>query len=323
MTSVNDSALAKELLPIWNQTVRQANGDVARDFLDAAGGLETASKLLVQIKNAGFGEFPPILLYSAPTLDLFAQRIAGSRPTPFSGPIRLKVGAPGKFVFFAHGIDGFVTELAGLAENIQTPHQIFGIQARGSDGCEPPDQTVERMAEFHSREICKIQPSGPCLLVGYSFGGLVMLETARRLIASGRRVSLLTMIDSFPHLKRLPLSERLKVYRRRLANLSEELAQSKTESQANPGANSPATLDVVLRSWERYTPSLYDGNVRFVKAAVTTKFSDNPGLIWGKWIKHLTLESVSGDHRTILTKHVRDLGEVLTRHINESAAEAR
>jgi thioesterase domain-containing protein len=322
MTMVNHAALSQKLLPIWNQTMRQANGDVARDFLEAAGGLETASNLLAQIKNAGFGEFPPIVLYSAPTLELFTKVIAGPRPVPFSGAIRLKVGTPSNIIFFAHGIDGSVTELAGLVQNIRTSHQILGIQARGSDGCEPPDQTVEGMAEFHSREICKIQPSGQYYLLGYSFGGLVMLETARRLIASGRRVSLLTMIDSFPHLKRLPLSERLKVYRRRLANLSEELAQSKPESQDNPGANSPATLEVVLRSWERYTPSLYDGNVRFVKAAVTTKFSDNPGLIWGKWIKDLTLESVSGDHRTILTKHVRDLGEVLTRHINESAAEA-
>jgi thioesterase domain-containing protein len=322
MTTVNHAALAQELQPIWNQTMKQANGDVARDFLEATGGLGAASNFLVQIKNAGFGEFPPIVLYSAPTLELLTKLIAGPRPIPFSGALRLKVGTPSNTVFFAHGIDGSVTELVRLAQNIRTLHQIFGIQARGSDGCTPPDQTVEEMADFHFHEICKIQPSGLYYLVGYSFGGLVMLETARRLIASGRRIGLLTMIDSFPHLKRIPFNERLKVYRRRLANLSGELAQLKTESQADSGTSSPDSLEVVLRSWERYIPGSYDGSVRFVKAALSTKFPDNPGLIWGKWIKRLTLESVPGDHRSVLAEHVTDLGEVLTRHLDESTAEA-
>jgi thioesterase domain-containing protein len=327
MTTVNEVVLAKQLLPIWNQTIQRANGEVAQDFFEAAGGIGTALKLLTQIKNAGFGQFPPILLYRAPTLDHLVELIAGPRPIPFSGAIRLKVGAPDKTVFFAHGLDGTVTEFASLTEHIGTSHQIFGIQARGSDGCAPPDQTLELMAEFHFQEICKTQPLGTYYLVGHSLGGLVMLETARRLIASKRSVGLLTMIDSFPHLKRIPLSDRLKVYRQRLLNLSRHLAQSKSELPINSetirvNSIAPDATGVAVRSWEKYSPSSYEGNVRFIRAAVSIEFPENPGSIWGKWIKHLTLESVPGNHRTILTEHVRALGDALTRHLNESTAEA-
>ena len=37
---------------------------------------------------------------------------------------------------------------------------------------------------------------GPCLLAGYSFGGFVACEVARRIVASGRRVDFLGLIDS-------------------------------------------------------------------------------------------------------------------------------
>lgn len=45
----------------------------------------------------------------------------------------------------------------------------------------------------------------PCLLAGYSFGGLVAFETARRLINSGRRVDFLALIDT--RLERSPKEE--------------------------------------------------------------------------------------------------------------------
>jgi len=327
MTKVNETLLAEQLLPIWNQTMQRADGEIAQDFFEVAGGLGTALRFLTQIKNAGFGEFPPILLYCAPSLDLLAKLIAGPRPIPFSGAVRLKVGVPDKTVFFAHGLDGTVTELASLTDHIGTSHQIFAIQARGSDGCVPPDQTVEQMADFHLQEICKIQHLGPYNLVGYSFGGLVMLETARRLIASNRRVALLTMIDSFPHFRRIPWTAKLKLYNRRLLNLSKNLTQSNSELPVNSetiGRNLFASdaRGVATQSWEKYIPTSYEGNVRFIKAAVSTEFPGNPGSIWGQWMKHMALESVPGNHRTILTEHVRTLGDAVTRHLNESMAEA-
>jgi thioesterase domain-containing protein len=51
------------------------------------------------------------------------------------------------------------------------------------------------MAEQYLAEIRRAQPQGPWHLAGWSFGGLVAFETARRLRAAGEDVALLALID--------------------------------------------------------------------------------------------------------------------------------
>jgi thioesterase domain-containing protein len=41
----------------------------------------------------------------------------------------------------------------------------------------------------------RVQPSGPYVLGGYSFGGVVALEIAQQLVARGERVALLVLLD--------------------------------------------------------------------------------------------------------------------------------
>jgi pimeloyl-ACP methyl ester carboxylesterase len=51
------------------------------------------------------------------------------------------------------------------------------------------------MAAEYLDELYLIQPRGPYWLLGYSFGGLVMLELARLLMARGEAIGLLVLVD--------------------------------------------------------------------------------------------------------------------------------
>jgi thioesterase domain-containing protein len=51
------------------------------------------------------------------------------------------------------------------------------------------------MAACYVKEIRSIQPAGPYLLAGYSFGGVVAYEMAQQLTASGSNIALLGIID--------------------------------------------------------------------------------------------------------------------------------
>ena len=72
-----------------------------------------------------------------------------------------------------------------------------------------------RYGRVLSRAIGKLQPRGPYVLVGYSLGGLVVLEMAQRLSANGEKVALLAMLDAYPQFRYLSLGQRLRLIARR------------------------------------------------------------------------------------------------------------
>ncbi|HEU0078666.1 MAG TPA: thioesterase domain-containing protein, partial [Longimicrobiaceae bacterium] len=73
----------------------------------------------------------------------------------------------------------------------------FGVQARGLAPGETPDGSVEEMAARYVDAVRAVRPRGPYLLGGWSVGGPVAFEMARRLRAAGEEVALLALIDSW------------------------------------------------------------------------------------------------------------------------------
>ena len=58
--------------------------------------------------------------------------------------------------------------------------------------------TVEAIADAAFAQICAKSRGKTCLLAGYSFGGFIAYETTHRLLASGRKVDCLALIDTRP-----------------------------------------------------------------------------------------------------------------------------
>ena len=77
-----------------------------------------------------------------------------------------------------------------------TERPILGIRARGLDPREQPHESVEAMAADYIAHVIARQPEGPYAIGGYSFGGLVAFEMARRLRAAGHEVDFLALLDS-------------------------------------------------------------------------------------------------------------------------------
>jgi thioesterase domain-containing protein len=82
---------------------------------------------------------------------------------------------------------------------------VFGLQASGIDGVSAPGTTVEQMAGAYLDEVRAVQPRGPYLLAGYSGGGLIAFEMARRLDQAGEPIGVLAFIDTFH--PRMPLPQ--------------------------------------------------------------------------------------------------------------------
>src|SRR5258708_36709359 len=113
----------------------------------------------------------------------------GAPKSPLAVP--LKSGGSYPPLFIVHGVGGNVMELIPLGKAIRSHNPVYAIQAKGLDALETPNACVEDMAECYLPAIREIQPQGPYLLAGYSFGGLVALEIGRRLLEQGEKIGFL------------------------------------------------------------------------------------------------------------------------------------
>jgi acetoacetyl-CoA synthetase len=217
------------------------------DFLDLGGDSILAIELMAEIDQVFGRDLPMTTIYDAPTIRALAFIIAGHAHPVSASLVLLKPGASRSALFIAHGLGGSVMELRQVATAIDTGYAVYGIEARGLDGRAEPFDTIEDMARYYVGEIRHIQPVGPYLLAGFSFGGLVALEMAQLLRREGEAVQFLALLDSFPHTRYWPLRARLDSWRR-LAGFSRS------------GATMARLVDYhrdVLRSKSRWGAALY------------------------------------------------------------------
>ncbi len=107
-----------------------------------------------------------------------------------------------------------------MTRRMTYPGAVIGIQARGLAGKDRPHATVEAMAAEYLRAVKARQPDGPYNLCGYSFGGLVAFEMARRLRESGDEVALVGLFDTTMSPLKWPLRSWLSIVRRRLVRFA-------------------------------------------------------------------------------------------------------
>lgn len=113
-----------------------------------------------------------------------------------------------------HARGSSVLVYRNLANRLGTERPVYGVQPQGLNGEAEILTTVEEMAAYYIQEIKKVQPIGPYLLGGYSFGGELAFEMSRQLDQQGEKVEKLILLDSNAPTssKRLPFSRRLVIH---------------------------------------------------------------------------------------------------------------
>ena len=202
------------LIRIFQRVLGRDHVGLDDDFLDLGGDSILAIELMAEIEQVFGRELPMTTIYDAPTVRELALLIAEQVRPVSTSLVLLKPGPAACALFIAHGLGGSVMELRQVAGAIETDNAVYGIEARGLDGSAEPFDRIEDMARFYVGEIRRVQPQGPYLLAGFSFGGLVALEMAQQLRRDGEAVEFLALLDSFPHTKYWPLRSRIESWRR-------------------------------------------------------------------------------------------------------------
>lgn len=340
---VKRAELIAQLSEIWDRTLCISPILPDSNFFDLGGDSLQAVALFMEIERAFGIELPITTIYDAPTIAELADLIAGETSTPGYSPlVLLKPGDDSAPLFIVHGIGGTVMELSAVARAINISAPVYALQALGLDGRNAPLESLDDMAALYLDHVRRLQPEGPYRLAGYSFGGLVALEMARRLQAENQETAVPILMDAYAHPNTWPRVTRLKMRARRSLHLARQYARMPLRqsvpalfAKLNPGFWR-RDMSARLREWlldqnpdlpapllrvreagstalTHYVPRFYPGKMIFLKAShPDPEFPDDPERVWRRLVRELDIRIVPGRHRTMVSDHAPALSKYLT-----------
>ncbi|NEP48579.1 MAG: KR domain-containing protein, partial [Moorea sp. SIO3C2] len=98
-------------------------------------------------------------------------------------------------LFLVSGILGNVFDVQQLARHLGSEQPLYGLRTLGLEEDLQPYTCMADIAAHHIKAVQTVQPNGPYLLGGHSFGGKVAFEMAQQLRNQGQEVSMLAIMD--------------------------------------------------------------------------------------------------------------------------------
>ncbi len=279
-----------------------------------------------------------------PTIDL-AARLGYDCPRSIpSALVPLQPRGARPPLICVHPAGGDVLCYRDLAQALSGDRPVYGLQAQGVLAGETPLTRLEAIAERSVALLLDAYPTGPYYLAGWSFGGLVVYEMARRLAAAGHEVALLAILDAGPHqptgegddapryddadilaadfqavlpvtaeeIRALPAEDRL----------PQLFARARATGKLPPGVDLAyvqrllATFQAHQAAARAYRPGPYPGRLILLRAAggLAARPDRDPALGWSSLAAAVEIHEVPGDHETMaVPPHVTALADCLRR----------
>ncbi len=189
------AAVFKELLGVNKVGVHD-------NFFEMGGHSLLAIQVMRRLSGIFNVKLPPDKLINKPTVAGLAQSIAKPETNgngKVSPAVPMQTGGSKRPFFCVHPIGGGIFCFRDLVRHLGPDQPFYGLQARelsdiSSDG--DPYGTLEEMAGYYVNAVRGVQPGGPYLLGGFSWGSILAFEMARQLTSAGENVPLLVIMDT-------------------------------------------------------------------------------------------------------------------------------
>lgn len=190
-------ALQARLVRVWEKVLNVSPVGIRDDFFELGGDSLLAVSLFAEMEKTFGTNVPLATLFEAPTVERLADLLRGEDWVPsWSALVPIQPQGSRFPLFCVHAHGGDVLFYREMALHLAPDQPVYGLQALGLDGRQPPLRRVEDMAAHYLREIRTVQPEGPYFLGGFCLGAYVALEMARQLEAQGETVALLACFST-------------------------------------------------------------------------------------------------------------------------------
>ncbi len=329
----------KILAEIWGRILGIGRVDRRDDFFMLGGHSLRAVSLMVEIERRLGVRLPLASLFRQPTLADLARRIDAPYAEVTRHRILVEIArgehspvasqGHGRPPFYcAHPVGGHVLCYADLARHLGQEQPFFGLQCTHAGGA------VGTMARRYLEAIRDQRPRGPYYLGGWSMGGILAYEIARRLRAMGETVGALVLIDcaapgspsaieveAIPTVEGFALDLGIEGNGGPPRSLPTAIALRGILDAGRRhgilGKNTGfADIERLYRLFEsndqalkHYRPRPYGGRLTLVRS---NEWQGEPTLGWGELADRVDVRLVAGDHYSMVREPlVRDLAEIL------------
>jgi thioesterase domain-containing protein len=355
--TTNDPVEA-QLLELWKSMLGVE--DIAGDTNVFSLGVSSLSilRLVTRMNSLYSMGFGLASLISAPTIKMVAELVR-KRYAPNTATSLVPIQPVGTKppLYIVHGAGGNVVNFYGLTTRIGTDQPVYGVQAQALEANQPAFHRIEEMAAHYLKEIRRSQPKGPYYLLGYSFGGIVVLEMAHQLRAVGETIGMLGMLDtraqeympvaqgemSTPSPAEMPKQGRLTEYFRRsrghgsskawldffVKDLKERKVRYTTLLAAKMFSKIPVSLkdthEINAYAARKYKVKPFAGKMTLFRASVQEDRTIPPDNGWGPIFSGgVEVFETPGDHWQVLSEPgidvlAKSIGDCLNRYNAQSS----
>jgi amino acid adenylation domain-containing protein len=226
---------------IWQRVLGHDEFAPDDDFFEVGGDSLLATWVVSELGRVLEREIDLSLLLKNSTMagiaaSLEAQALRATTRGSVSEVITLRAGPSQRALFLVHPLGGELLAYRDLARAIRAPLRVLGLRwaPRGQD----IGKSLQAMAAEHVAQLRLVQPTGPYLLAGWSFGGVLAMEIARQLREAGEDVPLLGLLDANPRVD--PTTGRLTAE----STLPARLSSALEDIERARGSGAVATLPI-------------------------------------------------------------------------------
>ncbi len=329
-----------ELCRIMEGTLGVQTVGVKDDFFDLGGHSLLAIRLLAVINKKFDVTLRPEIILNYPTVEQIAAIFLDQGWKPSHAElVAIQPEGTKTPIFCLPGIHGGVIYLRDLAYHLGTDRPFYGLRPQDLHGAQAPVCRMEEMAELLVENIRSVQPDGPYLLAGHSFGCTLAFAIAQKLNQQGQKVNLLAFFDYLDSITELwPDAESkpetvwflraLKAVRNQvlIQVVKSRLFKAICTGARSKGRPLPAFIRflavLTAVNWQaeqEYQPGSFDGRVTLFQIEDSTYQSPNglPQYATGG----VEIHTVQGDHDSHLrVPYVKDLADKLNTCIKKAEA---